>query len=164
MMRTLMWVVIVLGSALVFGYATLWILARIPWRHRVLTPPRLESLLTALLQRGAAGSQLMIDVRNDAFFLQFKVYEVEGRKGIRSDFPHASWSASLLPRLLHVLERHRIPHKRDEGGGNPVMKFTVVDFHSDVHLAQRYATAVMQEVFEVAPEKDVVARLINVQD
>lgn len=146
-------------------YALLWVLARIPVRHRNLSPERLEALLKALLTRGEAGSLLMIEVRGDERFVQFKLYDEPSHgRGIRSDFPRAPWSEPFYEDVATLLRESSRPFDRTPVAGTDVPEFLTQDFRRNVAEAQRFATDVLVRIFRVSPQDDCVATLRGVRD
>jgi hypothetical protein len=148
-----------------FLYGALWVLARVPFKHRTLTPERLNALLAALLKRGVDGGFLVIKARGHAGFVQFKLYVTRsGRRGIRSDYPRAPWSKPYYDAVRELLVENGIEFERTPTHTGEVSEFLTIDFGQDVDSAQAFATSVLTEVYRVSPAKDAVATLHGVRD
>jgi hypothetical protein len=147
-------VLITITVVAVLVWFVLWIGVRIPVRHRPLTPEKIRSLLATLLSNGTDGSVLFIHVRGDERIVQFRLrVDALDRGRLEAAFPDAPWSHVFYEGVATMLAQNSIPAARVPGEG-AVSEFLSMQFDSDIATAQRYATAVLSEVYGVVPERD----------
>src|SRR3954467_864259 len=149
-MKIVIWIGV--GSASVWGL--LWLGTRIPVRHRHLDPRKLANLLFTLLENGSDRSILVIRVRKDERFVQFRLRMPGGSApGLEFGFPHAPWSERVYDEVAALLREQAVPFERVPAGVGAVKEFLLADLGADVGQAQRLATALLTRVYGVVPER-----------
>jgi hypothetical protein len=155
-MTIFLWFAIGLGAI----WVLLWVGTKIPVKHRGLEPRKIRNLLHTLLLNGSDSSILVIRVRKDERFVQFRLRMPDGADpGLELGFPRAPWSDRLFDEVARLVDEYAVPYDRVPTGEGVVTEFLVADFGSDVEGAQRLTTALLTSVYGVAPERDCVATL-----
>jgi hypothetical protein len=153
-------IVIWIGIGLAAAWALLWLGSRISVKHRHLGPRKLGNLLFTLLHNGSDRSVLLIRVRKNERFVQFRLRMPDGTEpGLEFGFPRAPWSERIFADVADLLREHAVPFERVPAGAGAVTEFLVADFGTDVERAQRLATALLTSVYGVVPERDCFATL-----
>ncbi len=157
-----MWIAAVLAGVIVVAWGGLTVAAKIPAKHKNLTPQRLKWLLDALLYRGADGAFLLIRVRRGERFIQFRKYIArKGVVGIQSDFPRAPWSEPYFDTLRSRLQTEGIEVEMTPAVGGATSGFLTMDFGRDTGKAASIATMMLQ-VLQVDPERQCVGEFHGV--
>jgi hypothetical protein len=152
-------IVVGIGIALAAAWG-LARLGRIPVKHRNLDARKLENLLYTLLHNGSDRSVLVVRVRKDDRFVQFRVrIPPGGAPGLEFGFPRAPWSEPFYEEVAALLREHAVPFERVSVDVGAVTEFLVVDFGTDVEGAQRLTTTLLAKVYGVVPERDCFAML-----
>jgi hypothetical protein len=141
------------GVAGVYGLLKL---GQIPIRHKPLEPRMIKSLLHTLLVNGADCSVLLIKVRRDGRFIQFRNCIAPGSAPrIEFGFPRAPWSEGIYEQVAELLDSRGIVSERvPTGQTSGVSEFLVANFEHDIDSAQGVASALLSDVFAVIPERD----------
>jgi hypothetical protein len=146
-------------------YGTLSVLSKIPMRHRNLTPERVRALLLTLATRGEEGSFLLLRIRSDERFIQFKRYgSTRGDWGLRSDFPNAPWSRMYFDQVHDLAEKGGYEYARTRTTEGDVAEFLTLNFGQDIQAAVEFATTVSSQIYAVSLERDCVGILYGVRD
>ncbi|HKP75841.1 MAG TPA: hypothetical protein VJT67_09890 [Longimicrobiaceae bacterium] len=153
-------IVILLGVGLLAVWGLLWVGSRIPVRHRHLNPAKLLNLLYTLLHNGSDGSILVVTVRGDGRFTQFRLrMPPGGEPSLEFGFPRAPWSAAVFDDVADMLRAHGRSFERVPAQVGAVTEFLLADFEADVAGAQQITTALLTDVYGVVPERDCYATL-----
>ena len=128
-------------------------------RHKPLTPEKLQSLLRTLLTYGRPGALLLIQVRKQPSFVQFRIDASGRKKGLQAGFPRAPWSEAVFERVLEDLGGRGIPVRRQPEPGPQVTEFALGDFGSDIEAAQEHASTVLRDILRADPERECYAVL-----
>jgi hypothetical protein len=133
-----------------------------PVSHRT-TPAELGPFLEALLRRGHNGARMFVDVPGEQEYLQFTKYIASpGRFGLEMAFPDAGWSRQSYANVRRFLSTQQLPLREERTGRPDTVAFLNVDFARDVDRAAEVAAALLSEHLQVAPNRRVVVRLLDI--
>jgi hypothetical protein len=144
------WLVVVAAVA-AGALVILWHYGKRPYRYRSVHTRDLQRFFSTLLNRGYQGGLLILETgrnKGDSRFLQFSKYiREEGPAGLEFGFPLAPWSRPWYDVLRRKLEADGVRFELQSTGRQDTTQFLVVDFASDLTMAQRVAELAVGVVF-----------------